>query len=150
MAYCFYLVEQMGDAINHRSSSFCAAMRNMMKNDTFKCALVAIQVFCFAGESVAQKEPSLRCEFIGPPDSSGVRIKASNPHVGSMFDPDHSRPWFCTVTCVYRTSDRTEFSSFTCTERVRDGADNEEICRQGPGLSGAPFREGVISNASCQ
>ena len=96
----------MVDAINHKSSSFCAAWGNMMKNDTFNCALVTIQVFCFAGESAARKEPSLRCEFIGLLDSSGVRIKASNPHVGSMFDPGpgSARSHVCTAHPIERNS----------------------------------------------
>ncbi len=98
----------------------------------------------------ATQEPSFWCGFIGPPAASGIQITASNPVRVPFGEPEASRSWNCTVTCMFRTSDEHEFSAFTCTHRVRLGAEDEEICRDGPGLTGAPFSEGVISTSSCE
>jgi len=98
----------------------------------------------------AERQPTFFCGTLGPPAASGVVIFASNPAFEPSGERIQSRAWSCTVTCAFRTSDEREFSSFTCTRRVRLGADNEEICRDGPGLVGAPFSDQAISTASCE
>jgi hypothetical protein len=112
--------------------------------------LLIVPVMLIAQAARAQEEPTFVCKFLGPPAHSGVIVYASNPVLVPMGEEGASRAWKCTVTCVYRTSDEREFSAFTCTHRVRLGADDEEICRDGPGLVGHPFSEPTISTATCQ
>ena len=98
----------------------------------------------------AEEDPTFVCKLLGPPAGSGIVIYASNPVLVPWGEEGESRARKCTVTCVFRTSDEREFSSFTCTHRVQLGAENREICREGPGLVGHPFSEPTISVASCE
>ena len=98
---------------------------------------------------VQADQPTFFCGLIGSPADSGYRITASNPIQSPVDDVDLNRSWSCTVTCVVRTSDDREFTSLTCTERARLGADDDEICRDGPGLAGFPFSSPAISTSSC-
>ena len=109
-----------------------------------------VPLLLIAQATRAQEEPTFVCKFLGPPADSGIVIYASNPVLVPAGEEGASRAWKCTVTCAFRTSDEREFSSFTCTHRVRLGANNEEICRDGPGLVGHPFSEPTISVASCE